>query len=709
MTTSVVVDLFHRPRLPDVRQTETAECALACLAMIAAFHGNPVALATLRRDHPISLKGCTIRTLLDIAGKIGLSGRPLRLEPERLKDIRAPAILHWDLSHFVVLKSANAREAVVHDPARGARRYTIAEISQHFTGIALEMTPTGGGYHAAVEKRLSVLELIGSLRGAIPVAAQVLALSIVLQFYVLASPFYVQLAVDNAVAEGDADLPLVLALGFALAVLINFGASALRARILCYLQGALALQMGGRLSHHLLRLPLMYFERRHTGDVISRFHSLDQIRILLTEGMLAVVVDGLMAVLTLAMAFVYSGRLGLIVVTALVAYIGLRWAVYPLSRRQAQDLIVAKARENTTLIETVRAIQGVKLFGREAERSAVWLNRYADVVRGDTAINTSKQVFRAAGDLLFGLENIAVLYFGAHLALQGELTVGMLFAFILYKQQFVDKALKLVEKGFEFRMLEVNLERIADIMRTEAEPAHALRDTRAPEITGAVDVRGLSFRYSGGEPLVFQHIDFSVKAGEYVAITGPSGGGKSTLLKVMLGLLPATEGEVRVDGLPLAMYGSAAWRDSIGVVMQDDQLLAGSIADNISFFAERLDHELLQQCAAIAGIHNEIMRMPMAYDTLIGDMGSVLSGGQKQRVLLARALYKRPRLLFLDEATSHLDVALEQRVTAAIKALGLTRIIIAHRPETIASADRQFVLGPDGIVEVQNRTTPKAA
>jgi ATP-binding cassette subfamily B protein RaxB len=694
-----VNELSRRRTLPDIRQTEMTECGLACLAMVSAFHGRPVALATLRRDHPVSLKGCTLRTMLDIAGKIGLVGRALRLEPERLKHVRVPAILHWDMSHFVVMKQADRRGITVHDPALGRRRYSLAEVAKHFTGVAVELTK-GGDYKATRQERRSVFDLVGSFAGALPALAQVLVLSLILQLYVLASPFYLQIAVDDAIAQGDGDLLVTLAIGFAIAVLINAGAALLRTRILCYLQGALAVQMGGQLMHHLLRLPLMYFERRHIGDVTSRFSAIHPIRTWLTEGVLAVAVDGLMAMMTLTMIFLYSARLALVVIAALAFYVALRLAVYPFHRRRALDLVVGRARENTILLETLRAIQGVKLFRRETERGAVWMNRYAEVVQADTSINGLKQLYSVVNDLIFGIENILVVFIGARLALHGELTAGMLFAFILYKQQFVDKTTRLVEKTLEFRMLEVNLDRISDIVTTEPEPLHALRDTRPPPVAGRIEVREVSFRYSESEPLTLNNVSFIVEPGEYVVITGPSGGGKSTLLKIILGLLLPTAGEVRVDGLPLATLGTATWRDNVGVVMQDDQLLAGSIADNICFFAERIDHEHMQHCAALAGIHDEIMRMPMAYDTLIGDMGSALSGGQKQRILLARALYKHPRVLLLDEATSHLDVALEQQVTAAVKALGLTRIIIAHRPETIASADRQLLLRPNGIVEV---------
>jgi ATP-binding cassette, subfamily B, bacterial CvaB/MchF/RaxB len=640
--------------------------------------------------------------VLDVAARIGLAGRPLRLEPEQLRALRTPAILHWGMTHFVVLARVGRRGVTVHDPAGGVRRFSFAEVSKLFTGVALELTP-GEGYTAERGDRLRLGELFGAISGLPAALLQVLILSGILQIYVLVSPFLLQLAVDDVVAQADSSFIAVLAGGFGLAVLINAGASILRARVLCFVQSTLALQLGTRLYRrlvrHLLRLPLMYFERRYIGDLVSRFYATDPIRSLISEGLIAAMVDGVMAVLTLGMTFVYSIELGLIVLAALTLYLGLRAGFFQLFRRHSLDLVIAKAAESTTFIETLRAIQSIRLFGRENERAALWANRYAEVVQADTSISGMRQIFLALNELVFGLENVAVVAVGAQFALHGRMTAGALMAFVLYKQQFVDKAGRLVEKAIEFRMLRLHLERLADIVRTKPEPVSAQPVANRPALLGAIEVEDLSFRYTPTDRPIFSHVSFSVAPGDHVVISGPSGCGKSTLLKVMLGLLPPTTGEVRYDGMRLSALGAAAIREDVGVVMQDDHLLVGSIADNICFFDEKLDVEQMRHCATLAGLHDEIMRMPMGYDSLVGDMGSSLSGGQRQRIFLARALYKRPRLLFMDEGTSQLDVGMERRVTASVKELGLTRVIIAHRPETIASARRWLVLGRNGMIE----------
>jgi ATP-binding cassette subfamily B protein RaxB len=679
-------------RVPDLRQSEAAECGLACLAMIAAYHGRHTDLASLRRRYPVSLKGMTLIGLMDAAGRMGLAGRPLRLEPESLPKLRLPAILHWDMTHFVVLKRIGRNgQAIIQDPARGERSLPPAEFSRHFTGVALEVMPASGFQPGGRPARTRLADLVGPLQGLASPLAQTLALSLILQAYVLAGPFYMQLAVDEGVVKDDRSLLFVLALGFGLAMLFNAGAGFLRARALVYLQSRVAFDIGNGLFRHLLRLPLAFFERRHVGDLVSRFGSVEPIRHLLAEGLVAALVDGTMAVLTAGMVFLYSARLGCVVLGALAVYAVLRLGYYRMFRRRSLDLVHARAAENSTFIETARAIQSIKIFNRESGRRALWSNRYAEVMAANARVERLKAVFKAMNDVVFGCENLLVIYLGALLILDQRMTIGMLFAFVAYKQQFVDKATRLVEKAIEFRMLDLHLERLADITQAEPEPGEERTAYRAPP-RGRIEVRNLAFRYGPGEPHVFERVSFTVGPGEYVAITGPSGGGKTTLMKVMLGLLEPSEGEVLIDGMPLATFGARAFRDHVGVVMQDDQLLSGSIADNVCFFDQGFDHAHMQECARLACVHDDIMRMPMSYDSLIGDMGSSLSGGQRQRVLLARALYRRPRLLFMDEGTSHLDTAVEARVNAAVRGLGLTRVIIAHRPETIASAERCLVM-----------------
>ncbi|HYZ32593.1 MAG TPA: peptidase domain-containing ABC transporter [Crenalkalicoccus sp.] len=687
------LDFMGRGRLPVFVQTEATECGLACLAMVAFYHGYRTDVAALRRQHPVSLKGATLRGLMAVAEQMQLSCRPLRYEMGHLRQLRLPAIVHWDMNHFVVLKSVSPRGIVVHDPAFGARSYTLAEASKHLTGIALELQPAEGFVRREERVRLPISAFWGQMPELAGPLLQVFALSIVLELLVIGAPFYMQLTMDEVVARGDVSLLPVLAVGFGILAVISVAATTLRGVIVLVLQNALHFRMGARLFHHLVRLPLAYFEKRHIGDLLSRFGSIQPIQAALAEDLIISVIDGFMAAATLMMIFIYSWRLALIVLGAALLYAALRLGLYVGFRERSRAVIEAEAKEHSIFIETARAIQAVKLFNREADRESQWLNRYAEVVHSNIRLGHLKVGFKTANDLIFGAENIVTIYLAAQLAIDGAMTVGMVFAFISYKQHFTQKVALLIEKLLTFRILELHLERLSDIALTQPEPGQDRPTLGVAPIEGRIELRDVCFRYAETERYVLDKVNLVVEAGRFVTIMGPSGGGKTTLLKVMLGLLEPTSGEVLIDGIPLRAIGPRAYREQVAAVMQDDQLLSGSIADNITFFDPHLDADRMALCAQMAGVHDEILAMPMGYNSLIGDMGSSLSGGQKQRVLLARALYKTPKILFLDEGTAHLDVETERRINERLRRLNMTRISVAHRPEMMTGADEILRLG----------------
>ncbi len=690
MEATAGLELGPRRRLPVFLQTEAAECGLASLGMIACFHGHRTDLAALRRRFTVSLKGATLAHLMQAAGRLGFAPRALRLELEELARLKTPCVLHWDLNHFVVLKSADARGAEIHDPAAGARRLGLAELSKHFTGVALELTPTSEFRPLDERRRIHLRDLTGPIRGLAPSLAQVFLLALALQAVAVVAPFHMQWAVDGAVVAGDRDLLTVLGLGFLMLVAVQAAISALRSWVVLYLGTTLNLQWLANVFSHLLRLPVSYFEKRHLGDVVSRFGAVNAIQRTLTTGFVEALIDGVMAVATLAMMLVYSVRLTLVAVASVTAYGLLRWAFYNPLRRATEEHIVHAARQQSHFLETVRGVQSIKLFGRQEERRSRWLNLVVDAVNRDLAAQKLGLGFRSANSLVFGAERVAVVWLGALLVLDSAFSVGMLFAFVAYKEQFSARFAGLVDKLIDLRMLGLQGERLADIVLTP--PEQQAPSVAADAVEPSLEVRDLSYRYSEMEPFVVRGCSFRVEPGESVAIVGPSGGGKTTLLKLMLGLLVPTDGKVLAGGVDVQKLGIDQYRKLVGTVMQDDQLFAGSIADNIAFFDTGADLAAVERAARLAAVHEDIAAMPMGYNTLIGDMGAALSGGQKQRILLARALFKQPRILFLDEATSALDVQKERAVNEAIRGLELTRILIAHRPETIASAGRVIVL-----------------
>lgn len=685
-------------RLPVITQAEAAECGLACIAMIVGYYGFETDLPSLRRKFAVSSHGVTLKTLMDIASKSQLAPRALRAELEDLNQLTLPCVLHWGLNHFVVLKQITRKGVVIHDPAIGERKLDNETFSKHFTGIVLELTPTEEFKKGQDKQTLKFRDFWTKVVGLKRNLLNILALSLLLQIFALLAPFYMQTIVDDVLVKKDENLLFVLAMGFGLLMLVSVGTTVLRQFVVLHLTNRLSMQMSANLFRHLIRLPMKYFSTRHMGDIVSRFESIESVRSMLTNGMVSAMVDGIMAILTLVAMFVYDPTLSLIVLATIVIYALLRWIMYRPFRMLNEEAIIAGAKENSHFMESIRAIQTIKLFQKEGDRQHQWQNNLADVMNKEIRIAKWDIGYSTINSLLFGIENILVIYVAALAVMHGDMSLGMLYAFMAYKGRFVDSMDGLISQWIEFKMLDLHLSRLADIVHTEPEKIDqqlnldliSAKNTETQRIYGKIEVRNLCYRYSEHEPYVLDNVSFIIQPGEAVAITGPSGCGKSTLLKCLMGLIEPTEGEILIDDTPL--HTLPHYRSQIASVMQEDQLMAGDIADNISCFASTIDMEKVEFCAQIACVDEEINRFAMGYQTLVGDMGASLSGGQKQRVIIARAIYREPSILFMDEATSNLDLANEARVNQHIKNFDVTRVIVAHRPDTINSTDRQIEL-----------------
>ncbi|MBS3895268.1 peptidase domain-containing ABC transporter [Silanimonas sp.] len=680
-------------------QSQAAECGLACLAMVADHHGHRTDLTEFRRRFSVSLKGASLNRLIGIAQQLGFQTRALRLEIEHLGQLQTPCILHWDLDHFVVLARVGRKAVTVLDPAFGERKLSRQEVSKHFTGVALELTPGAEFKQQVAPPAVKISQLTGPVRGLWRALAQILLLSVALQVFVLLAPFFMQWVVDQALVSADRELLTVLGLGFGLALLLQVAIGLLRGWALVFLSTQLGLQWLGNVFAHALRLPLEFFEKRHLGDVVSRMGAVRAIQQTLTTTFIEALIDGLMAVATLAMMLLYSPKLALVTLVAVALYLGLRALAFRPLRMITEQELVADARQQSHLLESLRGMQSLKVAGQEAFRQGAYQNLMVDTVNQELKLAKLGLGFNTASQAIFGIERIAVIWIGATLAMQSVFSVGMLIAYLAYKDQFAQRVAGLIDKWIEFRMLRLHGERLADIVLTPPELDEASAIEAPTPADTRIEVQGLSFRYAEGEPWVLQECSFSVENGESVAIVGASGCGKTTLVKLLLGLLAPSAGSIRIGGQDIRRLGLRNYRGIVGAVLQDDQLFAGSVAENIAFGDSALDFARIEAAARLAAVHEEIAAMPMGYHSLIGDMGTVLSGGQKQRVILARALYRRPKLLFLDEATSHLDVERERLVNDAVRRLKLTKLIIAHRPETIASADRVLVMQGGRIVQ----------
>lgn len=681
-------------KLPVILQTESAECGLACLAMIAHYHGYLTDLWSLCQKYPISQKGATLHTLIKIAGQMKLSTRPLRLKLNELNQLRTPCILHWDMNHFVVLKSVSKTKITILDPSAGQRLMTLQEASDHFTGIALEVWADSDFEKKEDKANIRLSKLIGEIKGLYKSLGQILILALVLEVFALTSPFFMQWVIDHAIVSADKDLLTTLVIGFGILMLLTQLTSLLQSWISMYISTTLNIQWKANVFHHLTHLPSQFFQKRHLGDIISRFGAIDSIQSTLTTTFLTVVLDSVMTVFTLVLMFFYSPTLAWIAVGAMIIYGLLRFLWYTPLKQATEEQIIHAAKQSTHFMETMRGIRAIKRFNKEDIRKSTWLTLFVNTINAGLYTQKLGLMFGFINGIIFGFENLIIIYLGANLVIDGTFTVGILMAFIAYKNQFGGRVSNLIDKFIEVKMLNLHGERLADIVLEKTEKNDYLSPIEPKDkLVYDIQVNNLSFAYNDDEPYIIDNLSFHIKDKESVAIVGATGCGKSTLMSLLMGELTPKSGDIKIAGKIHHSMAELNARGIIASVNQDDTLFAGSLIENISFFDDKIDNEWVEQCAIMAGIHDEIMSMPMGYQTLVGDMGNILSGGQKQRIFIARALYRRPKILFLDEATSHLDVKKEYQINEMIKSLGITRVMIAHRPETIKSADWVLNLG----------------
>jgi ATP-binding cassette subfamily B protein RaxB len=661
-------------------------------------------LAGIRQRLGTAQDGMNLKQLIVQANRLGLSSRAVNCDLDSLRHLRTPCILHWDLNHFVVLKHAGRKKLVIHDPAIGVVKMRHEKASSHFTGFAVELEPNES-FVARDERKVPTLaSIVGRTQGMYAALAHIFALALLLQIISLVTPAAMQWMIDNAFSSADKRLIVTVVAGMGLLMLVNLTVGLVRTWMVTYLSTSIGFQWSSRVLTHLLHLPVDFFERRHLGDIMSRFGSVAAIQRTVTTGMIESILDGLMSIATLVMIWLYSPRLALTALAALVLLTLLQIASFAAVKRFAKETLVADARASSSFMESIRGIRPIRLYGRSNDRRTAWQNLTVEAINIRIRSQWLQIALSTAGSLISGTQRIVAIYLAASMIYQGEFTVGMLFAYLSYQDQFMGRAGSLVTYAFEVRMLRLHFERLADIVLTapeglatllprddddEAAPSGGAADTAgAPQGPAFVQFRNVSFRYSESARNILDDLSFSSLGARCTVITGRSGVGKTTLAKMILGIYRPTSGEIIVNGRPIADIGIDALRRGIASVLQGDVLFAGSIRDNISFFDSDVDQAWVEACAKIACVHDDIQAMIMGYHTPVGDMGSTLSAGQKQRILIARALYRRPKLLLLDEATSDLDVATEERLNANLAGLDLHRIYIAHRPQTIKYGDR---------------------
>lgn len=685
-------DLGGSRRVPIELQSETAECGLACLAMVANFHGLNSDLLSLRGKYAPTLRGINLSSLISIANDLGLLSRALRLEMPALGKLRTPCILHWNMDHFVVLERVGKKDVTIVDPSIGRRRVSWTEADESFTGVALELMP-GRSFRPLNEtKKIRFGELFTNSTGLRKSLLVILGLSVSIQALSLLSPLYMQIVIDEVLSSRDLGLLTILAIAFTFVGMLGLTISAIRMFLILRLSTILQFTWAANLFSHLVRLPLTFFERRSVGDINSKFRSITAVQNIVSNTIVESIVDGLMAISTLALMLYYSPLLSAIPIMAVTVYAVVRAGAYRTQKELADEALVSQAKENSHFLETLRGILTIKCYSKEVVRESIWQNFSAESVRKSTRNNFFTSTWSLANQLLLLVEGVAVVWLGARYINDGVLTLGMLTAYISYKVQFTSRAIALIDKILEFKLTSVHLDRIADIVNTEEDEAVKSVAPEGDKISGPIAIRDVSFRYSKLDPYVIRNCNLDIGEGECIAIHAPSGTGKTTLIKLLVGVMKPETGVITLAGHDINAEIAAVYRASIAVVMQEDTLLTGSIADNITFFDLDRNHERIVACAEAAEIHETISRFPMNYNTLVGDMGGALSGGQRQRLLIARALYRMPKILLMDEATSHLDVQAERKIHQTLRSMNITRVLISHRPETLAIADRVYSL-----------------
>ena len=687
-----------------VLQNEVAECGLAALTMCFNYHGFDVSLAQLRNKYRFGKDGMSIADLSSICESEGMLGDVYELGMEHMNELVLPAILHWDLSHFVVLRKIRGNTFYIHDPAVGEISLPKEQVSKHFTGYAM-MVEKGHqedfdlaktNWEKASEKAKSFLtfkELYSRSHGLGKGLFNLITLTLIAQLMVMCIPLITQVVIDDFVGVGEDDyLWPIIAGGIGLTLFVF---------IVRMFRGWASIVIGfhwhsGFSSYffqRLVRLPVSYFESRNIADVNTKFRVLDKLKESFTEQLVDGFIDGMMSIVTLVVMFVYMPILALVSLSFFLAYTLIRIYLIKKEVSYTATFFTESVKESHTFFETISNMLAVKLYGREGARYQQWKAFYLKKMNATVILSKLKLWYTSSNELLGQAERLLILYLGALAVINQDITLGMLFAFIAYREIFSQQSKSLLDNVLTFKILKVDLDRLSDIEMEDVEQNMLGDNAIKMPIQGSVCTQSLSYCFDGSRVPLFTNLNLAIKKGEHVVITGPSGAGKTTLIKLLAGVIEPSEGQILIDDIPLNAVGKNHYRKHVAIISQQEGLISGTLFMNIAFSDMIINEEKVYEAAKRAHVFDEIMNMPMQFHTVVaGSHSSSLSGGQVQRILIARALYANPSILFMDEATSALDPDMEKKVVATLSEMNITRISVAHRQETIATADREIKL-----------------
>ncbi len=691
--------LRRRRRTPTVLQMAAVECGAAALAMVLAFHGRWVPLEELRILCGVSRDGSKASNILKAARSLGMVAKGFRKEPEGLPDLPMPSIVHWNFNHYVVFEGFRGDYAIVNDPARGRRRYRKSEFSQHFTGVVLALTP-GEGFIPGGHRPQPLREIARLLQRSRPAVALIAAFSLMLVVPGLLLPGLSKLFVDKVLLQrlNDWLLPLclvVIATGGLRALIVH-----LQQKYLLRLEGKLAAVLSARVMGSLMAQSLAFFNQRYAGELATRVACADRVSSLLS-GEVATTAFNMIAVMVYAVAMavfdpIVAAVALLVPLTNVLLLRVLRRRAVELNRAISLD----QGRMTGAAIGAIVGIETIKVSGGEGEAFARWAGYHARTMAGQQALGLLNGVVGVAPSLLGAIGSGAVLVVGGYRVIDGELTIGSLLALQLLMASFVGPFNQLVALVERARQAQGDLNRINDLLAgAPPAPALAMPAVSAPRLEGRIEFRDISFGYSPADPPLVRDFNLVLEPGMRVALVGGSGSGKSTIGRLMCGLLEPWSGQILLDGRPLATIPPALRAASLAYVDQDIFLFAGSVRDNLTLWDRTQPETALVEALKDAEIHAEVAIRPGGLDSMVAEGGVNFSGGQRQRLEIARALVASPSALVLDEATAALDPLTEQRIDEGIRRRGCTALIIAHRLSTVRDADEIVVLNRGLVVE----------
>ena len=689
-------------RYPFFAQQSGSDCGAACLIMVARYWGKRFSVNRLRDISNADRNGASLRGLSTAAESIGFSTRPIKASLDQLAKQTLPCIAHWEGNHYIVVYEINRKQVVAADPAIGQKSFTHQEFKAGWTGYALLLQPTAL-FKAQKEVSTAFWQFFELVKPHSLVLLEVFVASVFIQLFGLITPVFTQLILDRVVVQRSGLTLTAVGLGLLMFSLFRVAMMGLRQYLLDHTANKLDLSLIVGFVRHTLRLPLGFFESRFVGDITSRIQENRKIQRFLTGEALSIMLDLLTVFIYIGLMFWYSWQMALLVLAIAPPFLLLALIATPFLKRISREVFGAIAKESSYLIETLSGIRTIK--STAVEQTVRW--HWEDLLNEKVKKNFSGQVIgnrlQIFSNTIEALATTGLLWLGAWLVIQNQLTIGQLVAFNMLLGNVIRPFQRLTVLWEDLQEVVIAVERLNDVLDYEPEEdlQHQVRQSLL-ELRGNIGFDNVTFRYHPESDInVLENLSFEVKRGQMVALVGRSGSGKSTISKLVLGLYPPTDGKVLIDGQDITSLSLHSLRQQIGVVDQDTFLFGGTIRENISLSHPEASLEEVIEAARLAGADEFIQKLPMGYETQIGEGGGMLSGGQRQRLAIARSLLGNPRLLILDEATSHLDAESERIIQTNLNTIlkNRTTLVIAHRLSTVRKADMILVMDRGVLIE----------